>query len=78
MQRRDFLKTGLQTASAGAALSIPIHAAPAATEASATEAVSPASALAAMNGYTAADHRRRLHTSTSRPARSARPCANNW
>jgi len=55
MQRRDFLKTGIQTAAVGAAGSIPAYASPAATA-----TASPAKASAVMSSYSAEDHRRRL------------------
>ncbi len=55
MQRRDFLKASLQTATVGAAASMPVYALSAATE-----AASPASTAAVMSSYSAADQRRRL------------------
>ncbi|MEZ6076955.1 MAG: hypothetical protein R3C56_15195 [Pirellulaceae bacterium] len=58
MQRRDFLKTGIQTTAVGAAGSIPAYASLVAAEA--CEDASPARASAVMGSYTAEDHRRRL------------------
>ncbi|MCA9180699.1 MAG: twin-arginine translocation signal domain-containing protein, partial [Planctomycetales bacterium] len=67
MQRRDFLKTGIQTAAVGAAGSIPAYSSLASAEdtenaeaANDTESTSPARASAVMSSYSAEDHRRRL------------------
>jgi len=55
MHRRDFLKTGIQTAAVGAAVSVPMNYAQATAG-----AASSANTSAVMKSYTAEDHRRRL------------------
>lgn len=58
MQRRDFLKSGIQTAAVGAAGSVSAYSSLAAAED--IEAANPTRASAVMSSYSAADHRRRL------------------
>ena len=55
MHRRDFLKTGVQAAAAGAAVSIPVS-----SSLASGEVAGSTSASAVMKSYTADDHRRRL------------------
>jgi len=58
MHRRDFLRTGMQAAAAGAAVSLPAHSALAAAETSSPASIADAPAI--LKSYTAEDHRRRL------------------
>jgi hypothetical protein len=58
MHRRDFLKSGVQAAAAGAAVSVPAHSGLAAAVSTGNAGSGQASAI--LKSYTAEDHRRRL------------------
>jgi hypothetical protein len=61
MDRRDFFKTGIQAAAAGAAVSIPVRSSQAADTPAATTTASDSATSAVVKDFSAEDHRRRLH-----------------
>ncbi len=60
MDRRDFFKTGVQAAAAGAAISIPAGSSQAADRPVPTTTASDLATSAVMKDFSAEDHRRRL------------------